>query len=241
MKDNKLATLILSLMALGLLIYTGSRTVDLISITLPLDQQALAYVALVAFDGGLIGWTWYYLKGAKGAWQRAIAIAMIFVSLAGVIIAFMGDTLYQSAQRGALTDLPSGLVLTVIIGLGAVISINIAAFIGIQITDPTTRKEQAAQEAQDEIEEAAIAQIRASSKMLATELAPRLGQAWVDEMRARYGAALPGPAPARPALPEQKPTVISQPETLEAKDENPLELAETSAPTPNGNGRTPKS
>ena len=51
MKDNKLATLIISLMALGLLIYTGSRTVDLISITLPLDQQALAYVALVAFLG----------------------------------------------------------------------------------------------------------------------------------------------------------------------------------------------
>lgn len=57
MKDNKLATLIISLMALGLLIYTGSRTVDLISITLPANQQALAYVALVAFDGGLIGWT----------------------------------------------------------------------------------------------------------------------------------------------------------------------------------------
>ncbi len=38
------------------------------------------------------------------------------------------------------------------------------------------------QEAQDEIEEAAIAQIRAKSKTLATELAPRLGQAWVDEV-----------------------------------------------------------
>jgi type II secretory pathway pseudopilin PulG len=161
---------------------------------------------------------------------------MIFVSLAGVIIAFMGDTLYQSAQRGALTDLPSGVVLTVIIGLGAVISINIAAFIGIQITDPNTRKEQAAQEAQDEIEEAAIAQIRASSKMLATELAPRLGQAWVDEMRARYGAALPELTPARRVLPHQTPPIIAQPETLEAKDENPLELDEALAtkPAPNG-------
>ena len=241
MKDNKLATLIISLMALGLLIYTGSRTVDLISITLPLSQQALAYVALVAFDGGLIGWTWYYLKGAKGAWQRAISVAMIFVSLAGVIIAFMGDTLYQSAQRGTLTELPPGIVLTVIIGLGAVISTNIAAFIGIQITDPNTRKEQAAQEAQDEIEEAAIAQIRASSKMLATELAPRLGQAWVDEMRARYGAALPAPAPARPALPPQPHPVITQPTATETADENPLELAATSAMIPGANGRTPKS
>lgn len=162
---------------------------------------------------------------------------MIFVSLAGVIIAFMGDTLYQSAQRGTLAELPPGVVLTVIVGLGAVISTNIAAFIGIHITDPNTHKEQAAQEAQDEIEEAAIAQIRASSKTLATELAPRLGQAWVDEMRARYGAALPPPPLARPALPPQQPPVAAQPATVEAEDENPLGLAVA----PGANGRTQKS
>ena len=39
-----------------LMIYSATRTVDLLSKTLPPGQEALAFLALAAFDGGLIAW-----------------------------------------------------------------------------------------------------------------------------------------------------------------------------------------
>jgi hypothetical protein len=49
---QKIALTLLTLMGLALLGYTALRTLDLIQLTLPADQQAIGYLALVAFDGG---------------------------------------------------------------------------------------------------------------------------------------------------------------------------------------------
>lgn len=54
---QKIALALVTFMGLALLGYTALRTLDVIQLALPTDQQAIGYLALVAFDGGLVGWT----------------------------------------------------------------------------------------------------------------------------------------------------------------------------------------
>jgi len=187
---QKMALALVTLMGLALLGYTALRTLDLIQLTLPANQQVVGYLALVAFDGGLVGWTLFYLHGAKGAWQRGIAALMILVSLVGVLIAFGVDTFYQSAARGTIAEIDPQMVTTAIWGMVIIIGTNVAAVTGIHLMDPEARRLQAEEEARDKITEAALRQIASSAESLASELAPRLGEAWLTEMRARYAHGL---------------------------------------------------
>jgi hypothetical protein len=165
-------------------------------LTLPASQQVIGYLALVAFDGGLVGWTLFYLHGARGAWQRSISALMIVVSLTGVLIAFGADTFYQSAARGTIAEVDPGMVEGAIWGMVAIIGTNVAAVTAVHLTDPEARRLQAEEEARDKITEAALRQIASNSESLAAELAPRLGEAWLIDMRARYANGLPSPLQA---------------------------------------------
>ncbi len=40
----------------GLLVYAASRSLDFVQTTLPSNDQALGYFALLATSGGMIGW-----------------------------------------------------------------------------------------------------------------------------------------------------------------------------------------
>jgi len=191
----KIATLLITLMGLALLGFTALRTLDLIQLTLPADQQTYGYLALVAFDGGLLGWTLFFLFGARGPWQRAIAACMIVVSLAGVLIAFGADTLYQANARGTLTRLDPAVVATAIWAMVVIIGLNIAAVTGLHLASPDARRARAEEEAQDKIDEAALAQIAENADSLAAEIAPARGQAWVASMRARYHTGVGDPLP----------------------------------------------
>ena len=137
---QKMALALVTLMGLALLGYTALRTLDLIQLTLPANQQVVGYLALVAFDGGLVGWTLFYLHGAKGAWQRGIAALMILVSLVGVLIAFGVDTFYQSAARGTIAEIDPQMVTTAIWGMVIIIGTNVAAVTAIHLMDPEARR-----------------------------------------------------------------------------------------------------
>ena len=153
---QKIALALVTVMGLALLAYTALRTLDLIQLTVRVDQQAIGYLALVAFDGGLIGWTLFYLHGAKGGWQRGISAMMIVVSLAGVLIAFSADTLYQANVRGTWVTLEPASLARASWGKVFIIGANVAALIAIHLTDPLARTAQAEEEARDRITEAAL-------------------------------------------------------------------------------------
>lgn len=194
---HRLALILLTAMGLTLLGYTALRTLDLIQLTLAASQQTIGYLALVAFDGGLIGWTLFLLHGAQGAWQRAISALMIVVSLAGVVLGFTADTLYQAAARGTLLSVDARLIETAVYGMAAIIGLNIAAVTATHLTDPAARRAQAEEEAQDKITDAAITAISKNADALAAELAPKLGEDWLADMRARFLHAngdTPGPS-----------------------------------------------
>lgn len=190
-KQKVIGLVLVNGIGLALLIFTALRTLDLIQLTLPLESQNLGYLALVAFDGGLVGWTVYHIWAARGGWQRGISLGMIGVSIIGVLIAFGTDTQYQAAARGTVAAIDPELVSVAIWGMVGIIGLNIAAVVVTHLKDPDVQRMQAEEEARDKITDAALKQIASNAETLAAELAPRLGSQWISEMRAQFASGLP--------------------------------------------------
>ena len=194
---QKMATALVTLMGISLLGYTASRTLNFIRMTLPPDQHDTAYLALVAFDGGLLLWTAFYLHGAKGPWQRGIAALMIVVSLVGVLIGFGADTLYTATGFG-LAKMTAGDAQSAIWGMVIIIGLNVAAVTVTHMTHPDALRAQAEEEAHDRITMATLEQIKQNATHLAAELAPQLAGKWTQDMRLQHLQGIePASAPPR--------------------------------------------
>ena len=193
---QKMATALVTLMGMSLLAYTASRTLNFIRLTLPPDQHDTAYLALVAFDGGLILWTAFYLHGAKGPWQRGIAALMIVVSLVGVLIGFGADTLYTATGFG-LAKMSAGDAQSAIWAMVIIIGLNVAAVTITHMTHPEALRAQAEEEAHDRITMATLEAIKQNATHLAAELAPQLANKWTNDMRSQqlHGIDIPAASP----------------------------------------------
>lgn len=94
---KKIGMLLVTILGGALLVYSATRSLDFIELTLPEDRKILAYFGLAALDGGLIAWLLSYLYGSRGGWQRAISILMVCVDVIGAVSMFTLDTLYNAA------------------------------------------------------------------------------------------------------------------------------------------------
>jgi hypothetical protein len=97
---KKIGVLLMTVLGGALLVYSATRSLDFIELTLPPDRKILAYFGLAALDGGLIAWLLSYLYGSRGGWQRAVSILMVCVDAAGAIAMFTFDTLYNTGKAG---------------------------------------------------------------------------------------------------------------------------------------------
>lgn len=190
---KKIGPLLVTLLALALLVYSASRSLDFIRLTLPPDNQILAWFGLAALDGGLLCWILAYLYGSSGAWQRGISLLMILVDLLGAVVMFSLDTLYNTGQAGLTALMEPNEIKTAVIALSGIIALNIAATVSHHLTDPQKIKAQAEEEAFTAIEEAALKQINQNASRLAAELAPQIASDWMTKTRQKYQAALTGP------------------------------------------------
>jgi hypothetical protein len=158
----------------------------------------LAFLALLAFDGGLIAWLAVFMFGAQGGAQRAIAMLMICVSLLGIVLGFGGDTLMVAAQNGLIQDASIGMSALILTTL--IIAANIAAVTFYHVLSPENQRRMAEESARSQIEDAALGSIKSQAQQLSQELAPIVASAWVADMRAHYLAQLT-PEAQRKALP----------------------------------------
>jgi hypothetical protein len=53
---KKIGALLFTVLGAALLVYSATRSLDFIELTLPEDRKILAYFGLAALDGGLIAW-----------------------------------------------------------------------------------------------------------------------------------------------------------------------------------------
>jgi hypothetical protein len=190
-KSGTLAVGFVTVVELVALAVTSSQTFNLIELTLPPGAwQVLGYVALVALGGGLIGWTAVYMYGAKGTAQCTIAIVMIVTCFIGETVNLMAGMLIQSSRRGQTGRIDDWVFIAAIVITAIVLMGTIGSVIGFHISNPRFKREQAEQEAQAAIEEAALDHIKRNLPTLAAQLAPHMAQAWMENMIARQMGAL---------------------------------------------------
>jgi hypothetical protein len=187
---KKIGALIVTLLGGALLVYSATRSLDFIGLTLPADRQILAWFGLAALDGGLIAWILAYMYGSRGGWQRAVSILMVLVDLVGAVAMFTADTLYQTGASGLTDTMSADTIQTVVLALSGVIALNITATVAHHLTDPDKLKEQAEEEAFSKVEDATLKQISENADQLAAQVAPMLAADWMQNTRARYLANL---------------------------------------------------
>src|SRR5689334_10663333 len=124
-------SLLIWLIAIGLLVFTGFRSLHLIQTTLPADAQILGFAGLAGLDLGLLAWTFYANGGARGN-QRTVALLMIVVNFAGVAAATLADTLLivGAKENQALISTVASWILPIII------IANVGAVIACHVMDP---------------------------------------------------------------------------------------------------------
>jgi hypothetical protein len=181
-----------------LLVYSASRSLNFISMTLPPERQILAWFGLAALDIGLVVWLIAFLFGSHG-WQRPLAALMVGVDLIGAIAMFSADTWYEAGRSGLINTMSPGEVQMVVIVLCGIIACNIAAAVVHVILDPEQLKAMAEEDAQDRIEEATLKKISEQAEALAAELAPKIAADWTTRTRAKYSSKMntrtPAPVP----------------------------------------------
>lgn len=137
------------LIAIGLLLFTGYRSMHLVSSTLPGDAQILAVAALAALDLGALGWLRFANGGARER-QRGIAVLMVVVDLAGVTAAVIADTALIAAP-----DASRALVASVTMwAVPVIVAANVAATFAVALLDPERAKREAERMHAEEIEAA---------------------------------------------------------------------------------------
>ncbi len=97
-----------------LLIYTGWRSYDLISGTVPTGWEIMGFAGLLALDIGAIIWTYLWMKNASNKWQNNIAMTLFWLDMAGVALTSITDTLLYGDSDGVIFGLLEPVMMLVI-------------------------------------------------------------------------------------------------------------------------------
>jgi hypothetical protein len=173
--------------SVGLFVYAASRSLDFIQATLPPDQQILGYLGLLATGGGAIAWLAVFLFYAQGTGQKGLSILFVVIDLLGEFAMFTFDTLYRSGEAGMIATLTADEVRLVIIGLSALIALNIAASFAFHLLDPETGKRMKEESAKDVLDNAVLEQIEKKAPQLAERMTPQIVSEWEQDFANRFG------------------------------------------------------
>lgn len=173
----------------GLLVYAASRSLDFVQTTLPANDQVLGYFALLATSGGMIGWLLVFLYRADGIIQRGTALIMVLIDFLGEAALFTMDTLYRSGENGLVGQMTQEEIRAVILGMSALIAVNIFATIIFELGRMEVLKEIAEGAARDLVLFKALSQIEKDSERVADEMMPDIVEQWRGNFRSAYGSA----------------------------------------------------
>ncbi len=173
----------------GLLVYAASRSLDFVQTTLPANDQALGYFALLATSGGMIGWLLVFLYRADGIIQRGTALLMVLLDFLGEAALFTMDTLYRSGENGLVGQMTQSEIRMVILGMSALIAINIFSTIVFELGRIDVLKEIAEGAARDLVMFKALARIEKDSETVADEMMEDIVNQWRRNFRSAFGTA----------------------------------------------------
>lgn len=132
--------LIVILLDLVLLIYTGFRSYDFLSNTVPSDWQILALVGLWGLDIGAIAWSLVWIFGSTEKYQDWVSMTFFVIDLVGVVLTSLTDSLMYGAEGKAMTETLTGVAVVVI---PLVVVLNVVAGFIYHMTSPATKEQRA--------------------------------------------------------------------------------------------------
>ena len=173
--------------AVGLFIYAASRSLDFITATLPASQKAVGYLGLLATGGGAIAWLAVFLFYAQGTPQKGLSVLFVVIDLLGEFALFTFDTLYRSGESGMIASLSADEIRLVILGLSALIALNIGGTIAFHIFDPETSKRMREESARDVLDDEVLKAIETRAPQIANQIAPMIAAQWEADFSQRFG------------------------------------------------------
>lgn len=188
--------IILSGMIIALMIFTATRTVHFLQQTFPPDMAYIAYLALAAFDIGIIGWMMFAVSSSEGPMQRAVAYLMVFVCLMGVVLTTIADTVTSSAANG-LTKAPPYMTTVGIWGTVVIILLNVVAGIVIHLADPHHIRKFELENVHDDIHRLTMQHIKDRALDLAPQIAMEHTDHWVRQTVQEVVGSLPASSQTR--------------------------------------------
>ena len=180
--SNKSGTsVLLWLVTVSLIIYTGTRSFDLISQTMPEGQQIAGFFALAALDGGLLAWLFWTTRSSAPGSQRTIGTLMIIVDLAGIAAAVLGDTLmnFDPSTRETIG-------ITAVWVVGFIIVANIAGTIAAEITNPEQAMRDASRAVTHELGRQKAEHLITNAPEIAARVSAAEAEHWANQMVAAF-------------------------------------------------------
>ena len=196
MKETNLnragSKVVLWLLTLAMLAFTITRTLHFLVQTFPPDQAYVSYLALAAFDIGVLGWLYYATNAAEGTGQRVVGYGMIFVCASGVIVTTIADMLMVSAHNGVTAKMPPDVATAALWAVMIVITLDFFAGILVHLLDPKHQKHMTIENARDVIHHASMAAINKRAGEIAPRVADRVAAYWEDQVVQEMIGHIPG-------------------------------------------------
>lgn len=142
-----LGDIIVLLLDLVLLVYTGWRSYDFLSTTVPTEMQLLALVGLWGLDIGAIAWSLVWIFGSTTKYQDWVAMFFFVFDLTGVVLTSLTDSLMYGAENSALTGMLSGIA---VVAVPLIVVANVIAGFIYHMTSPQTKANRAKRRAEAE-------------------------------------------------------------------------------------------
>jgi hypothetical protein len=157
--------------------FTISRTIDFLKRTLPPEQGYIAYLAVAAFDIGVLAWLYFAMNGAEGQ-QRVVAYGMVFICAGGVIVSTVCDLFIISSANGLAIkpDMQMGTIALWIVC--AVIALNFLAGILVHLFEPGHIRHHAVENAKGIIFRKSLEAINVRAAEIAPQIAASSADYW---------------------------------------------------------------
>lgn len=142
-----LGDLIVLILDVVLLIYTGWRSYDFLTTSVPEGHKLLALVGLWGLDIGAVAWSLVWIFGSSTKYQDWVAMFFFVFDLMGVILTSLADSLMYGMADGILTKMIGGIA---VVAVPLIVVANVVAGFIYHLTSPETKFRRETRRAENE-------------------------------------------------------------------------------------------
>jgi hypothetical protein len=142
-----LGDVIVLVLDLVLLIYTGWRSYDFLTTSVPQGYEILALVGLWGLDIGAVAWSLVWIFGSASKYQDWVSMFFFMFDLVGVVLTSLTDSLLYGQADGVLSAMLQDIAVVVV---PLIVVANVVAGFIYHLTSPQTRERRAKRKAEQE-------------------------------------------------------------------------------------------